>query len=480
MPIRRIRVPDAPAILAGGLGQLAIDLEIPGPFGPEVLAEAREVARSGPIDHLERADLTRLPFVTIDPVGATDLDQAVFIERGGSGFRVWYAIADVGAWVRPGGAIDSAAQQRGQTYYAPTWRVPLHPPVLSEDAASLLADGTARPALTWRIELDADGVVRDVEVQRAWVRSRAQLSYAGVQAELDAGSASEALQLLRTVGLLRQQVEIDRGGVSLNLPEQEVVTGNGSWHLRFRRALPVEGWNAQVSLLTGISAANLMIEAGVGVLRTLPPARKHDVEVLRRVAKSLGLAWPATLGYPEFVRSLDPADPDGQAMLNACTTLFRGAGYTVIDPFQQGQLAVHAALSTPYAHATAPLRRLVDRYVGALCVEVSAGRPAPQWVLAGLAELPVQMAQSDQRAKRFERGIIDRVEALILQGREGDRFEGTIIDLDDRGRARGVASIPRVAVEAPVEGPGLVLGEQRCLQVVSADPEQGRVLFAPA
>lgn len=479
MPIRHVRVPDAPPQLIDGLRELADDLDVPDVFPPEVLAEARAVAASGPIDGASRDDMTHLPMVTIDPPGSTDLDQAVFIERRGQGYRVWYAIADVAAWVAPGGAIDLSAQARGQTYYAPTWRVPLHPPALSEDAASLLADGRPRPVQLWCIDLESDGQIEAIAVRRALVTSRAQLTYAGVQADLDAGRASESLQLLREMGLLRQQVEIDRGGVSLNLPDQEVVANGREWHLEFRELLPIEGWNAQISLLTGISAATLMLDAGVGVLRTLPPAVQYDVDKLRRVAKSLGIKWPGKVSYPDFVRSLDASDPDGQAMLNACTLLFRGADYTVIDPSIPDQLKVHAALATPYAHTTAPLRRLVDRYVGSLCVELCAGRPAPEWVLAAFEWLPTAMADSDRRAKRFERGIIDHVEALVLSGREGQRFEGTIIDLGDRGD-RGTASIPRVAVEARVEGRGLELGAERWLRLVEADLAKARVLFAPA
>ena len=40
------------------------------------------------------------------------------------------------------------------TLYAPDRRTPLHPPVLSEGAASLLPD-EVRPALLWTLRLDA-------------------------------------------------------------------------------------------------------------------------------------------------------------------------------------------------------------------------------------------------------------------------------------------------------------------------------------
>ncbi len=418
-----------------------------------MLAEAEAAAaRSGPIDGNARVDLTELLFVMIDPPGSTDLDQALFIERLGDGYRVWYAIADVAAWVRPGGAIDLEANRRGQTFYAPTWRIPLHPAALSEGAASLLADGVARPALVWRMDLDATGHSTHTELLRGTVRSRAQLNYHAVQRDLEAGRASESLELLREVGMLREQIEIDRGGVSLNLPEQEVVAEGTEWHLVFREGLPVEAWNAQISLLTGISAAQIMLDAGVGLLRTLPPAQQYDVEKLRRIAKSLRIAWPGGMDYPDFVRSLDPTEPDDQAMLNACTLLFRGASYTVVDADLRPEQTVHGALATPYAHVTAPLRRLVDRYAGAICADLLAGREPAAWAVAELDELPKRMRDSDQRAKKFERGIIDHVEALVLSGRVGQRFEGMIIDIDDRRPERGVASIPPVAVEAPVTG----------------------------
>ena len=78
-----------------------------------------------------------------------------------------------------------------------------------------------------------------------------------------------------------------------------------------------------------MGAAALMLEAGVGILRTLPPARDGSLAKLRRTAGALGISWPVSTPYPEFVRGLDATVPAHAAMLNACTMLFRGAGYPV-------------------------------------------------------------------------------------------------------------------------------------------------------
>ncbi|WP_369131540.1 RNB domain-containing ribonuclease, partial [Modestobacter roseus] len=131
---------------------------VPEEFPAEVLAEADRVAADPP---LPEHDATDLPLVTLDPPGARDLDQAVHLARTAGGYRVSYAIADVGAFVPLGGAIDAAARRRGQTVYSPDGRTPLHPPQLSEGAASLLP-GQLRPAALWTIDLDADGEVTAV------------------------------------------------------------------------------------------------------------------------------------------------------------------------------------------------------------------------------------------------------------------------------------------------------------------------------
>ncbi len=287
------------AVLRAGIQQLRDELGVDPAFGPEAEQVAAAAAASPRLPGLDRTDLE---LVTVDPPGATDLDQALHLARtdddaAGAGFVVHYAIADVAAFVSAGDAVDRAAHERGETLYGADERVPLHPTALSEGAASLLAD-QVRPALLWTITLDARGEQRDVRVERALVRSRAQLTYDQVQAAVDDGSASTSLQLLREVGELRLALEVERGGVSLPLPDQEVDVSGETWTLTFRDQIPAEQWNAQMSLLTGFAAASLMLRGRVGLLRTLPPPDPRDVERLRREAEALGIDWPAELRLP--------------------------------------------------------------------------------------------------------------------------------------------------------------------------------------
>lgn len=472
MPSRTVAFLDeVPPPLREGLRQLRDELGVPDDFPAEVIEAAQAAAADV---QLPATDLTDVEFVTIDPAGSLDLDQALHLSRTDTGYLVRYAIADVAAFVEPGGVIDDECHERVETLYAPSRRTPLHPEALSENGASLLPD-VVRPALVWQIELDADGAVVDATVARARVRSRRRYSYDEVQALIDGGQAGDVLDLLKVIGQLREQAEVARGGVSLGVPEQEVTVAGGSWALVYRTNLPCEGWNAQLSLLTGMVAADMMLKAGVGILRTLPPAEDHAINRLRRTAQGLGISWPQKVSYPDFVRGLKASVPREAAMLNACTTLFRGAGY---DSFTDGapKEAEHAAIAAPYAHVTAPLRRLVDRYAGELCVALSAGEPVPAWVLDALDDLPSEMEDSARRAGKYERGIVDLVEAMVLAPHIGQSFTGVLIDVDPDRRA-GRLQVPDPAVEARVKGSRLKLGGEVTATLVAADLVKGSVDF---
>ncbi len=475
VPRRSVNLHDQDgAAFAEGMAVIEDRQAVPQDFPPEVLAAAEHAAANPKLPDVDRTDI---PLITIDPEGSMDLDQALHIERHGDGYRVHYAIADVAAFVDPGGPIDVEAHKRGQTLYAPDHRVSLHPPVLSEGAASLLPD-QLRPALLWTIDLDDTGEGVKVDVERAKVRSRARLDYAGAQEQIDDGTADEVLVLLKEVGVLRLAREQERGGVSLPLPEQEVVVGGDRWELAYRKLLPIEEWNAQISLLTGMGAAEIMLYGEVGVVRTLPGAPESAVEHLRRTAAALHLDWHPDIDYPDFVRSLDPNSPTGAAMLNACTSLLRGAGYVAFDGGVPEHIE-HAALASEYAHVTAPLRRLVDRYAGEVAVALCADTDIPDWVRARLRDLPREMEDSDRRTHQYERAILDMVEAGILADRVGETFTGIVTDVDGKDPRKGSVMLQDPAVEASTTSAEaeLPLGEEVTVKLVEADPIAQKVRF---
>ncbi len=449
------------------------DLQVSAEFPAEVTAAAEAAAAAPRLPDLDRTDLE---FLTIDPASAMDLDQALHLERAGDGYRVHYAIADLMAFISPDDPVDLESRRRGETLYGADSKVPLHPPAISEAAGSLLPD-EVRPALLWTIDLDADGEGTRAHVERARVRSRRRWDYAEAQAALDAGTGGEQLELLREIGELRMAREAARGGVSLPLPEQEVEVTDGHLRLVFRQLLPVEEWNAQISLLTGMAAASLMVYARIGLLRTLPPADPRDVRRLHRTAAALGIEWPAEMTYPDFIRSLDPSRPAHAAMVVACTRLLRGSGYAAFD----GELPAepeHSAIASEYAHVTAPLRRLADRYASEVCVALCADADVPAWVRERLHELPDVMRESGRRANQYENQVLNLIEAVVLADRVGEEFSGVVVEASEKDPTRGEVTVPDPAVEARVSSARpLPVGEQVTLRLSEADPASRSVQF---
>jgi len=460
--------------LRDGIAAIQAELEVTAEFPAEVEEAAAAAAASPRLPELDRTDIE---FITIDPPSAMDLDQALHIERSEDGYRVHYAIADVAAFVTPGDPVDVEAHRRGQTLYGADSKIPLHPKVISEDAGSLLPE-QVRPALLWTIDVDSTGEGTDVVVERALVRSRAKLDYESVQGQLDDGSADESVRLLQEVGTLREEREAARGGVSLPLPEQEIDIEEDRWRLEFRPLIPVELWNAQISLLTGFAAASLMVYGAVGVLRTLPPPDPRDVQRLHRTARALGIDWPAEQLYPDFIRSLDPSRPAHAAMVVACTRLLRGSGYAAFDGEVPPQ-PLHSALASEYSHVTAPLRRLVDRYAGEVCVALCAGTAVPAWVTERLHELPDIMRDSGRTANAYQNAVVDLVECALLADRVGDTFPAVVVEVEEKDSRRGDISIAEPAIEARVvSADELPLGTEVSVELTTADVRQRRVEFS--
>jgi exoribonuclease R len=235
-----------------------------------------------------------------------------------------------------------------------------------------------------------------------------------------------------------------------------------------------------MSLLTGFAAASLMMYARVGFLRTLPPPDPRDLQRLHRTAHALAVDWPAEQLFPDFIRSLDPAKPQHAAMISACTRLLRGSGYVAFDGETPAQ-PLHSALNTEYAHVTAPLRRLGDRYASEICVSLCAGTEVPGWVHAALPDLARNMQESSQRANRYERMVLDLVEAGLLQHRVGESFEAVVVDVNDKEPTRGVVTVEDPAVEAPVvSATDLPLGTEVRVRLTTADVAQRKVEFTLA
>lgn len=460
-------------------GAVRSEFGLASTYPAEATAEARD---ANDVFAGNRIDRTDIEFVTIDPPGSMDLDQAVHLERTGTGFTVHYAIADLGAVIAPDGALAREAGARGQTFYMPDTAVPLHPPVLSEGSASLLPDRT-RPAALWTIECDENAEPLRYSVVRATVRSRARLDYAGVQADADAGRLHPSIAALPEFGTRRIEVGLARGVIGLRLPSQSVIRDDatdGHWQLVLEPRTAADDWNEQISLLTGMCAARIMVDNSdggrAGLLRTMPPPPESAIQSLRRTAAAVGVAWPTDKPVGRMLAELDPNTPAALVLMSEATGLLRGAAYTVLGATDLSPEALrHSAIGAPYAHVTAPLRRLADRFGTEICLARCAGTPIPEWVREGLAPTAESMKRSDAVAGKVERACIDLTESTLLASRTGGEFDAVVLREGNGNRPAEifVADPPVLGrcAGAPPEGTSVRV------RLVTADPTTRKITF---
>ena len=152
-------------------------------------------------------------------------------------------------------------------------------------------------------------------------------------------------------------------------------------------------------------------------------------------------------------------------------------------------MPVYSGVGGPYAHVTAPLRRLIDRFGLEYCLAIAAHRrgetatlEVPAWVDGGVDEAISSMATSGQLASRVDRACLDLTEAVVLEPGVGHAFDSAV--LHDRGEEVEVFVFEppvfancRGTTEAGVPPEG----SAPRISLVTADPSnpvEPRVLFA--
>ncbi len=447
---------------------------------PAVMAETRAAVAEPGIDDPALDALTPVPFVTIDEPHSRDLDQALYVERRGAGFTVWYAIADPAWCVRPGGALFAEALARGATYYLPGLTIPMLPRELSEGTVSL-NPGVDRRAMVFEVRLDAGGRVERTRIRRARVRSRVKTSYQAVQAfyagpapapgrddpELGPRIAS-SLELLREVGRLRLALAESQDVVALRRLEVAVSLAGGEG-LRFvAMADPrhdVERYNEQISLLCNVEGARFLLRGDTDDDEVQPIYRVHDppaadrLEELSRLSDALvrlrGLdreRWGWRRGQrslADYLRSLPVAGPEARLARSVHRQVMLTGGRS---QFASAPGVHHGVGADVYGRFTAPMREVVGIFVHKETWEKLDGRvhAAPEgW--DDDERLRERVIEAANRARQTQRELDREVNRRVL-----DQLFGADLarPLEDRPRRRGtVLGISRSKVHVGLDEP---------------------------
>lgn len=314
-----------------------------------------------------------------------------------------------------------------------------------------------------RVEQSPDGEAVFRGAHRSVIKSRAKLAYETV----DVASVAH----LGEFAARSEAAEQRRGAMRSDLPEQELRETNGHYELVLRSLLPSETANAALSLTANLAAAEFLATAGVGLFRVMEMPDDNAVASLRRLAKALHISWPQEQSLGDFQRSLDATNPRHRALLVSARRAGGGASYATMGCGPDTDVVGkphHGAIAGTYLHATAPLRRLADRYVlDLLCqlthdVEtglgagptrigdpgvatealVAAGTAVSAEIRRTLSGLPAVMRASGTRSARVERAALDLAECVLLEAHVGEVFSATVLESSDTGAVFQIAEPP--------------------------------------
>ncbi|MEQ1829117.1 MAG: RNB domain-containing ribonuclease [Pirellula sp.] len=456
--------------LANGFAEIAKQFQVPGEFSDEVIDQANGAVgakdRTGsPLWRAGRQDATQIPLVTLDPASSTDLDQAFALERDGEHIVLQYALADVAAFAGDDSLVEQEAWRRGVTIYSLAKKIPLYPTVISQNAASLLPDGP-RQAVLVVVAMDPAGRLTLRSVDRVICRSRAKLSYDAVQIDRIPNLAEFANRMWTN--------ETERGAIRVEFPQQEVVSdpsSPGGVRLDLRARLPSELVNATLSLAVNMAIGSLFKQSQVGLFRVMEDPAPNAVARLRLAAHALGIEWPSNLSLRDLQRRMDANNITHQRFLLEARRAGGRASYAVYD---ENKLPWHSAVAAIYSHATAPMRRLADRYVLELALLLSHGKPIPSELTDRLGRLPATMERCEGRAANVDRSVIDLLEAVSLQHRVGEVLLAEVVDAE-----AGVVQTTDSAIRSRATRlKNAANGDWVHVRIESADPATRRVVLA--
>lgn len=156
---------------------MCYEYNIPFDFPFNVIEEANNI--SGEIsedEYANRVDLRNLTTITIDPPTSKDMDDAISLEVGPDGYRLYVSIADVSNYVKMDSKIFEEALKRTTSIYPSNYCIPMLPIKLSNDICSL-KEGVDRLAKTCIIDLDYSGNVISYNIVNSIIKSNKQMSY---------------------------------------------------------------------------------------------------------------------------------------------------------------------------------------------------------------------------------------------------------------------------------------------------------------
>ncbi|MGI6213984.1 MAG: ribonuclease R [Christensenellales bacterium] len=391
-----------------------------------------------------RLDLTALTAITIDGEDAKDFDDAISLERTGTGYRLYVHIADVAHYVKSGGIIDREAAKRATSVYFPGFVFPMLPKSISDGVCSLRAD---EDKLTLSVIMDFDdtGKQTDVRFAESVIRSRHRMTYTAVSAILAGDSAlrekyKDILPLLENAGRLAALLEKRRKeeGMLDFVTLESLITVDKDLKVNRLEPYPYEVSNKIIEhfmIAANRAVAEFLSKSGAPcVYRVHEKVNEEKLEAFISFISVFGYSLNLREGITPKVFSDFLLRVKGEAQEQIINkVLLRSMQKAKYDIKNSGHFGLALA---DYCHFTSPIRRypdlMVHRTLKAIINNVAddsfKARHAANCALASEVSSEREIA-----AERAERDAKDYFKALYMKDYIGETFEGTVSGVVNSG-----------------------------------------------
>ncbi|GAA4350829.1 ribonuclease R [Kangiella taiwanensis] len=423
--------------------------QIPHEWPKEVSSEVTELpVEVSDKDWEGRADLRKLPLVTIDGADARDFDDAVYCEKQKKGgWKLWVAIADVSHYVRPGSALDKEAIERGNSVYFPEFVVPMLPELLSNGLCSLNPN-VDRLCMVAEMDLNAEGKVTDSDFYPAVMHSHARFTYEKVWAILDGDEALreeyqprvKELEELYELFKARIKRKTQRGAIEFETTETQIIFDENRKieNIIGRSRNDAHKIIEECMICANVAAAEFIEQSELsGMFRIHEGPSEERLEKFRAFLGELGIfLFGGEKPEPMHYRELHDAIKERPDYELIQTMMLRSMMQAVYSPQNEG----HFGLAfDSYTHFTSPIRRypdlIVHRVIKALLKKqkVAGSESGQAYTEQELVNYAEHCSMTERRADLATRDVVDWLKCEYMLTRVGEDCWGTVATVTSFG-----------------------------------------------
>ena len=462
-----------------------------------------------------RMDLRALPIFTIDSAETKDIDDAISLTRtSDGGFELGVHIADVSNYVKPGTELDNEAFSRATSVYYADQVVPMLPKALSNGICSL-NENELRLAFSCLMRLDKEGNLTDYRFVKSIIRSRVKGVYSEINALL-AGTADaeikakyadviDQLPAMKELYGHRARLRKERGCMDIESGEVKLILDeNGRCiDVKKRTSGESESMIEEFMLLANQCAAHFArVKQIPFVYRVHEEPNAEKLERLHALLQACGI-------NDHFAKDV-PTPKELSAILEGV----RGTPYEQIINtgmlrcmskalYEEKPKGHYGLVLKDYAHFTSPIRRYPDLAIHRIMTDMLKGTEKETMILRYTDFAERASKQSSEReviAMQIERKAEDCYKAEYARRHLGERYEGTISGVTQRGlfieldngvegfvpasslTPSGTSLTEGVRLTDPASGKTWSLGDKMMITIVRADVNLGKIDFevAPA